>query len=93
MVSACPARRAHQRRRSSAITNRHGVMNNTCRLDVTIPPMLGAALLMMWIYRLDPREALSLKPVKPAVWLAILFLIPSGHITAFGIFRVVNIVK
>jgi membrane protease YdiL (CAAX protease family) len=52
--------------------------------------MLGAALLMMWIYRLDPREVLSLKPVKPAVWLGILFSIPSGYLTAIGVFRVVN---
>jgi sodium transport system permease protein len=29
--------------------------------------------------------------VKPGVWLAILFLIPSGYITAVGIFRFVNI--
>jgi sodium transport system permease protein len=54
--------------------------------------MVGAAFLMMWIYRLNPREVLSLKPVKPAVWLAILFAIPSGYITALGIFQVVNVV-
>src|SRR5256885_15967361 len=54
--------------------------------------MLGAALLMMWTYRLNPREVLSLKPVKPAVWPAILFLIPSGYFTALGIFRLVNVV-
>jgi ABC-type Na+ efflux pump permease subunit/membrane protease YdiL (CAAX protease family) len=52
--------------------------------------MLGAALLMMWFYKLNPREVLSLKPVKPAVWLAILFLIPSGYLTALGVFRIVN---
>src|SRR5439155_24684030 len=27
--------------------------------------MVGAAFLMMWIYRLNPRDVLSLKPVKP----------------------------
>jgi len=54
--------------------------------------MMGAVLLMIWIYRLDPREVLSLKPVKPAVWLGILFLIPSGHLTAIGIFRMMNAV-
>jgi sodium transport system permease protein len=53
--------------------------------------MLGAALLMLWAYRLDPAETLSLKRVKPAVWFAVLFLIPSGYVTALGIFRVVNI--
>jgi membrane protease YdiL (CAAX protease family) len=54
--------------------------------------MLGAAILMMWTYRLNPTEVLSLKPVKPAVWLAILFLIPSGYLTALGIFQLVNVV-
>lgn len=53
--------------------------------------MIGASLLMIWVYRLDPREVLSLKPVKPVIWLAILFAIPAGYITALGVFRVVNI--
>jgi sodium transport system permease protein len=55
-----------------------------------IAVMVGASILMMWKYRLDPREVLSLKSVKPAVWLAILFAIPTGYITALGIFQVVN---
>jgi membrane protease YdiL (CAAX protease family) len=54
--------------------------------------MIGASLLIMWIYRLNPKEVLSLKPVKPAVWLAILFAIPSGYVTALGIFQVVNMI-
>ena len=54
--------------------------------------MFGAAVLMMWTYRLNPTEALSLKAVKPAVWLAILFLIPSGYLTALGIFQAVNVI-
>jgi sodium transport system permease protein len=54
--------------------------------------MLGAIGLMIWIYRLNPREVLSLKPVKPAVWVAILFCIPSGYLTALGVFRIVNVV-
>ena len=54
--------------------------------------MLGATLLMLKVYRLDVREALSLRPVKPAVWLAILFAIPSGHLTALAIFQAVNVV-
>lgn len=54
--------------------------------------MLGASLLMMWVYRLDPRQVLSLKNVQPAVWLAILFAIPSGYVTAPGIFRVMNMI-
>jgi len=53
--------------------------------------MIGASILMMLIYRLDPREVLSLKPVKPVVWLAILFAIPAGYISAMGVFRVMNV--
>jgi len=52
--------------------------------------MIGASLLMIWVYRLDPKEVLSLKPVKPVIWLAIVFAIPAGYITALGVFRVVN---
>ena len=54
--------------------------------------MLGAVVLMMRIYRLDARDVLSLKPVKPAVWVGILFSIPSGYLTALGIFRIVNVI-
>jgi sodium transport system permease protein len=54
--------------------------------------MIGATLLMLRIYRLDLRETLSLRPVKPVVWLAILFAIPSANLTALGIFRLVNMV-
>jgi sodium transport system permease protein len=53
--------------------------------------MLGATLLMLRVYRLDPREVLSLRRVKPVVWLAVLFAIPAGNVTALGIFQVVNI--
>ena len=54
--------------------------------------MVGAALLMIRAYRLNPAEVLSLRPVKPAVWIAILFLIPSAYMTALGVFSLVNIV-
>jgi sodium transport system permease protein len=54
--------------------------------------MLGATLLMLKVYRLDPREVLSLRRVKPVVWLAILFAIPAGNVTALAIFKVVNTV-
>lgn len=53
---------------------------------------LGATLLMIRVYRLDLRESLALRPVKPAVWLAILFAIPSGNIVAAGVFRLANFV-
>src|SRR5437899_1263670 len=54
--------------------------------------LIGAVLLMLWTYRLNPVEALSLKRVKPAVWLAIVFSIPSGYLTALGVFRIVNVI-
>ncbi len=54
--------------------------------------MIGATVLMLKLYRLDPRETLALKPVKPVVWLAVLFAIPSGHLTAIAVFRVLNMI-
>jgi sodium transport system permease protein len=54
--------------------------------------MIGATLLILKVYRLDARDTLSLRPVKPVVWLAILFAIPSANLTALGIFRLVNMV-
>ncbi|HEY2384906.1 MAG TPA: ABC transporter permease [Terriglobia bacterium] len=52
--------------------------------------MIGASLLMMRMYHLNARDVLSLKPVKLVIWLAILFAIPAGYITALGVFRVMN---
>ena len=52
--------------------------------------MIGATLLMLKFYNLDVTDALSLRRVKPVVWLAILFAIPSGYLTALAIFRIVN---
>ena len=43
-TTSSAARRDHQRRMSSAMTNRQGVMNSTWRVDVIMPPMLGAAI-------------------------------------------------
>lgn len=53
--------------------------------------MIGATLLMIYLYKLDARQVLALRPVKPAVWVAILFLIPTGGITAAAVFRLANI--
>jgi sodium transport system permease protein len=53
---------------------------------------LGAALLMIRRYRLNFREALALRPVKPAVWLATLLAIPSGNLVAVGVFRIASLV-
>ena len=53
---------------------------------------LGASLLMVRIYRLNVRETFAFRPVKPAVWPAILFAIPSGNIVAVGVFRLASLV-
>ncbi len=52
---------------------------------------LGASLLMVRMYRLNIREAFALRPVKPAVWLAVVFGIPSGNIVAVGVFRLASL--
>jgi sodium transport system permease protein len=54
--------------------------------------MIGGTLLMLKIYRLNVRETLALRRVKPAVWLGILFAIPSANLTSLGIFRLANMV-
>jgi sodium transport system permease protein len=53
---------------------------------------LGATGLMIRWYGLDFRAALALRPVKPAVWPAILLAIPSGNIVAVGVFRLASLV-
>ena len=54
--------------------------------------MIGATVLMLKVYRLDIRKTLSLRRVKPAVWIGIFFAIPSANLTALGIFRLVNLI-
>src|SRR4051812_2941125 len=44
MPLRCAVRRYHHSLTSSLITNRHGVMNRTCKVELTMPPMLGAAM-------------------------------------------------
>ena len=51
---------------------------------------LGGSLLMIYRYRLSIREAWALRPVKPVVWLATLFAIPSSNLVAVGVFRLAN---
>lgn len=52
---------------------------------------LGVPALMIWKYRLNVREALALRPVKPLAWLAVLLAVPSGLVTALGVFRLANL--
>jgi len=53
--------------------------------------LLGASVLMIRIYKLDIRETLSLRGVKPVVWLAIACAIPTANSAAVAVFRVANI--
>jgi sodium transport system permease protein len=53
---------------------------------------LGGSLLMVARYRLNIKQAWALRAPKPAVWLAILLLIPSSNIMGVGIFRLANLV-
>lgn len=51
---------------------------------------LGSSLLMVRHYRLDPRTAFALRPVHPAVWLAVLIGAPSGYLVGIGLAGLVN---
>ena len=51
---------------------------------------LGGSLLMVWRYRLDPRTAFALRPVHPAVWIAVLVGAPAGYIVGIGLAGLVN---
>jgi sodium transport system permease protein len=53
---------------------------------------LGAALLMIRKYRLNVREALALRAVRPLVWLGVLLAVPSGLVVAIGVFRLANLI-
>ena len=46
---------------------------------------MGASILMIRRYRLDPRRALALRMPRPAVWLGVLLGAPSSFIVAIGI--------
>jgi sodium transport system permease protein len=46
---------------------------------------LGGTVLMLWKYRLPLAETLSLRPVPPMVWLAVLIGAPSALITGNGV--------
>ena len=52
--------------------------------------LFGASLLMLWRYRLNPREALALRVPKPWVWLGVLVGVPAGMLVAQGLFELAN---
>jgi len=53
---------------------------------------LTATLLMLRVYGLDPREALSLRAPHPAAWLAVAIGAPSGLLVAVGVSRLASLV-
>jgi sodium transport system permease protein len=53
---------------------------------------LAGSLLMIAVYKLNIKEAWALRLPKPAVWPAILLLIPSGNIIGIGVFRLADLI-
>jgi sodium transport system permease protein len=53
---------------------------------------LGGAAFLLRRYRLDPHEALALRPVRAPVWLAVLVGAPAGLVTGLGVFRLASLV-
>lgn len=51
---------------------------------------LGGSLLMIRSYRLPVREALALRPVRPAVWLAVVVGAPSTFVLGIGLANLVD---
>ena len=52
---------------------------------------IGGSVLMIRRYRLDVREALALRPVRPAVWLAVVMGVPAALLTGVGVSRFANL--
>jgi sodium transport system permease protein len=52
----------------------------------------GGSLLIMWRYRLDPREALSLRPVRFPVWIAVLIGAPSAYVVGVGVAQLADLI-
>jgi sodium transport system permease protein len=51
---------------------------------------MGGSILMIRRYGLNVKEAFALRPVHPAVWLAVLIGSPAGYIVGIGIAGLVN---
>lgn len=49
---------------------------------------LGASLLMMWVYKLDPREVLRLNAIRPMGWLAVIVGAPSALVVGLGVAQI-----
>jgi sodium transport system permease protein len=53
---------------------------------------LAFPLLVVWRFRLDPRQALALRAPKPGVWLGVLLGAPAGILAAHTVFRLMDFV-
>jgi membrane protease YdiL (CAAX protease family) len=53
---------------------------------------LGGSLLLIRGYRLNIREAIPLRPVRPLVWLAVLVAAPCAVVAGLGLEQLVNLV-
>jgi len=53
---------------------------------------MGAPLLMIRMYRLKVGEAPASRPVRPLAWLGVLLAVPSGILTAAGVFQLASLV-
>jgi len=51
----------------------------------------GATVLMIRRYRLDVREVLALRPVKPVVWLAVIAGAPASLFVGVGVFKLASL--
>jgi membrane protease YdiL (CAAX protease family) len=52
---------------------------------------IGGSFLMIRRYRLNVREALALRPVRPAVWVAVVLGVPAALLTGIGVSRLANL--
>ena len=50
----------------------------------------GAVLLMLWTYKLNIGEALSLRKVKWPVWIAVILAAPAGNVMSVALFQLLN---
>jgi sodium transport system permease protein len=53
---------------------------------------LAAPFLMIWRFRLDPREALALRAPRPGVWIGVVLGAPAGLIVATLVFKLASFV-
>ena len=52
---------------------------------------LGGTLAMVRIYHLEPAQVFALRPVPPAVWLAVAVGAPAGLLTGVGVFQLASL--